>query len=639
MKRSSLLYIFITLAGLILIGRLFQLQVIQGADLDPNRNAAVKVIYDYPERGYIYDRNGKLLVANQLSYDVMVVPNEVTPLDTLEFCKLLKIDKDYFKRKYKTAKRYSPWLPSVFLKQLAKEDFAFLQEKLHKYKGFYIQKRNIRNYPISSAANVLGYISEVNELEAKNNPNFQQGELIGTSGVEKSYDSILRGVKGKKFLHRDRLNKIIGKYKDGEYDTLAVNGQDITLTIDSELQKYGELLMSGKRGGIVAIEPKTGEILALISTPTYNPNMMVGRQRAYNSTILMDKNNLDKPTFDRSLQATYPPGSPFKLINALIGLQEGVIDSDFGTYCYGGYRYGNKKSDFQKCHCNIFGGPIKLNRAISKSCNSYFSTTYRKIIDNASTPSAGMDIWSNHVKSFGLGNYLGYDLPVGSPGLIPNGKYYDNSNKFSWGATTTISNAIGQGEISTTPIQLANVTAAIANKGYFYTPHILKKANNKNINNPKFTVPKKTTINTQHYDPIIEGMHTVFKTGTGKLSKVNGIDIVGKTGTAENFAIINGIRTQLDDHSILVAFAPKDNPKIAIAVFVENGGYGSTIAAPITSLLIEKYLNKKITGNNRKWIENSMINLSLQHIYNRKEIIQKKEFKDWEQKKIIFFTA
>ncbi len=628
MKRSSLLYIFITLAGLILIGRLFQLQVIQGADLDPNRNAAVKVIYDYPERGYIYDRNGKLLVANQLSYDVMVVPNEVTPLDTLEFCKLLKIDKDYFKRKYKTAKRYSPWLPSVFLKQLAKEDFAFLQEKLHKYKGFYIQKRNIRNYPISSAANVLGYISEVNELEAKNNPNFQQGELIGTSGVEKSYDSILRGVKGKKFLHRDRLNKIIGKYKDGEYDTLAVNGQDITLTIDSELQKYGELLMSGKRGGIVAIEPKTGEILALISTPTYNPNMMVGRQRAYNSTILMDKNNLDKPTFDRSLQATYPPGSPFKLINALIGLQEGVIDSDFGTYCYGGYRYGNKKSDFQKCHCNIFGGPIKLNRAISKSCNSYFSTTYRKIIDNASTPSAGMDIWSNHVKSFGLGNYLGYDLPVGSPGLIPNGKYYDNSNKFSWGATTTISNAIGQGEISTTPIQLANVTAAIANKGYFYTPHILKKANNKNINNPKFTVPKKTTINTKHYDPIIEGMHTVFKTGTGKLSKINGIDIVGKTGTAENFAIINGIRTQLDDHSILVAFAPKDNPKIAIAVFVENGGYGSTIAAPITSLLIEKYLNKKITGNNRKWIENSMINLSLQHIYNRKEIIQKKEFKD-----------
>jgi len=628
MKRSSLLYFFITLAGLILIGRLFQLQVINGADLDPNHNAAVKVIYDYPERGYIYDRNGKLLVANQLSYDVMVVPNEVEPLDTIEFCNLLKINLDYFKRKYKTAKNYSPWLPSVFLKQLAKEDFAFLQEKLHKFKGFYIQKRNIRNYPISSAANVLGYISEVNELEAKNNPNFQQGELIGSSGVEKSYDSILRGIKGKKFLHRNRLNKIIGKYKDGEYDTLAVNGQDITLTIDSELQQYGELLMSGKRGGIVAIEPKTGEILALISSPTYNPNMMVGRQRAYNSTILMDEKNLDKPMYDRSLQATYPPGSPFKLINALIGLQEGVIDENSGEYCYGGYRYGNRKGAFQKCHCDIFGGPIRLHTAISKSCNSYFSTTYRKIIDNAETATVGMDIWSNHVKSFGLGNYLGYDLPSGQKGLIPDGNYYDSRYKYSWGPTTNISNAIGQGEILATPIQLANVTAAIANKGYFFTPHVLKKSNGKDITNPKYTKPKKTTIDSKYFDPIIEGMHEVFKTGTGKWSNIKGIDIVGKTGTSENFTIIDGVRKQLRDHSILIAFAPKDDPKIAIAVFVENGGYGSTIAAPITSLLIEKYLNKKISGNNRKWIENNMINLSLRYIYDQKEIVPKTTFKD-----------
>lgn len=624
MKRSFLLYFFITLAGLLLIGRLFQLQIIKGADLDPNHNTAVKVIYDYPERGYIYDRNGKLLVANQLSYDVMVVPSEVEPMDTIEFCNLLKIDKEYFKRKYKTAKNYSPWLPSVFLKQLAKEDFAYLQEKLHKFEGFYIQKRNIRNYPISSAANVLGYISEVNELEAKNNPNFQQGELIGSSGVEKSYDSILRGFKGKKFLHRNRLNKIIGKYKDGKYDTLALNGQDITLTIDSELQQYGELLMSGKRGGIVAIEPKTGEILALISTPSYNPNMMVGRKRSKNSVILMDPENPDKPTFDRALQATYAPGSPFKLINALIGLQEGVIDENSYVYCYGGYQYGNKKSDFQKCHCNIFGGPIKLHRAISKSCNSYFSTTYRKIIDNGETASIGMDVWSNHVKSFGLGDYLGYDLPVGSPGLIPDGSYYDAMYKYSWGPTTNISNAIGQGEILTTPIQLANITAAIANRGYFFTPHVLKKADDKNIKDPKYLVPRKTTIDAKYYDPIIEGMHEVFKTGTGSFSLVEGIDIVGKTGTAENFVIINGVRKQLKDHSILIAFAPKDNPKIAIAVFVENGGYGSTIAGPITSLLIEKYLTKKITGNKRKWIENSMINISLQDIYDQKNKLPKK---------------
>ena len=627
MKRSFLLYFLITIAGIIIIIRLFQLQILKGADTNPMRNAAVKVVYDFPERGYIYDRNGKLLVANQLSYDVMVIPNQVEPLDTLEFCNLLKIDKAYFKKRYGTANRYSPWLPSVFLKQLAKEDFAFLQEKLHKFKGFYIQKRSIRNYPIASAANVLGYISEVKESELRRSNKYQQGELIGTLGVEKSYDSVLRGVKGKKFLHRDRLNKIIGSFKDGIYDTIAQNGQDITLTIDSELQQYGESLMKGKRGGIVAIEPSSGEILALISAPTYDPNEMVGRQRASNSVRLFgDKHN--KPMYDRGLQATYPPGSPFKLLNALIGLQEGVISPQTTVSCFGGYRYGNRKNAFQKCHCDTYGGGINLNKAIAKSCNSYFSTTYRSIIDKPNNASIGMDKWSNHIKSFGLGNYLGYDLPSGQKGLIPNGKYYDDRNKYKWGPTTNISNAIGQGEILTTPIQLANVTAAIANRGYFYTPHIIKKIENNNISISKYTTPKYTSIESKYFPPIIEGMHEVFKSGTGEYSNIKGIDIVGKTGTSENFIRIDGIRKQLKDHSILIAFAPKEDPKIAIAVFVENGGYGSTIAAPITSLLIEKYLTKKITGNRRKWIEKSMLNLSLQDIYNQKTITTTKELKD-----------
>lgn len=618
MKRQFLLYFFITATGIILIGRLFQLQVLRGADHDPTKNAAVKVVYEFPERGYVYDRNGKLLVANQLSYDVMITPNQVEPLDTLEFCNLLKIDKDDFIRRFNKAENYAPWLPSVFLKQLAKEDFAFLQEKLHKFKGFYIQKRSIRDYPIASAANVLGYISEVNEYEAKNNSKFQQGELIGTRGVEKSYDSILRGIKGKKYLHRNRLNKIIGSYKEGMYDTLAVNGQDITLTIDSELQQYGELLMTGKRGGIVAIEPSTGEILALVSAPTYDPNEMVGRQRAANSVRLFT-DSINRPMYDRGLQATYPPGSPFKIINALIGLQEGVITTHTSVSCYGGYQYGSKKSDFQRCHCDIYGKGIKLTLAIAKSCNSYFSDAYRKIINNATNASLGMDKWSNHAKSFGLGNYLGYDLPSGQPGLIPNGKYYDDRNKFRWGPTTNISNAIGQGEILTTPIQLANVTAAVANRGYFYTPHIIKKIGSKNISIPKFTKPKYTTIDQKFFPPVIEGMYEVFESGTSKWTKVEGVEIAGKTGTAENFTIINGVRKQLDDHSILIAFAPKENPKIAIAVFVENGGYGSTIAAPITSLLIEKYLKKKISKN-RKWVEERMINLSLENIYNQKII-------------------
>jgi len=626
MKRSFLLYFLITIAGLLLLGRLFQLQVIRGADQNPVKNAAVKVDYDFPERGYVYDRNGKLLVANQLSYDVMIIPKEVKVLDTIEFCALLKISKEDFIKRFEKAQNYAPWLPSVFLKQLAKEEFAFLQEKLHKYKGFYIQKRSIRNYPIASAANILGYISEVNEEDTKKNPNYQQGELTGTSGVEKMYDSILRGVKGKKYLHRDRLNKIIGSYKNGIYDTIAVNGQDITLTIDSELQQYGELLMRGKRGAIVAIEPSTGEILAAVSTPTYDPNEMVGRQRKINSVRLFN-DTLGNPMYDKGLQALYSPGSPFKIINALIGLQEGVIDEQTPFYCNHGFRYGNRPNEFMGCHCGIVGIPIRLHTAISESCNSYFSNTYIRIINKYQNSTLGMDAWSNHAKSFGLGNYLGYDLPTGQRGLIPDGKYYDDRYKYSWGPTTNISNAIGQGEIITTPIQLANVTAAIANKGFFYTPHILKKANDITPNNPDFNTPKYTTINSKYFPPVIDAMEEVFKTGTAKWVKINGIDIVGKTGTSENFVIVNGVRKQLEDHSILIAFAPKDNPKIAIAVYVENGGFGSTIAAPITSLLVEKYINGKIAPN-RKWIEDRMINLSLKTVYDQKAVLPTKTLLD-----------
>jgi len=619
MKRSFLLYFIITIVSLLLIGRLFQLQIVRGTDHNLEHNAAIKIEYTYPERGYIYDRNGVLLVANQLSYDVMIIPNQVQALDTLEFCSLLKINKDDFIKKYYKAKKYAPWLPSVFLKQLAKDDFAFLQEKLHKYKGFYIQKRNIRDYPIISAANVLGYISEVNESETRNNSKYQQGELIGTRGVEKQYDSILRGIKGKKYLHRNRLNKVIGSYKNGTEDISATNGQDITLTIDSKLQQYGEQLMKGKRGGIVAIEPKTGEILALISSPTYDPNMMVGRKRSINSVRLFGDTD-NKPMFDRGLQATYSPGSPFKIINALIGLQEGVINESTFFYCYHGYRYGKRKHEFMKCHCGIVGKPIRLKTAISKSCNSYFANTYRRIIEKYPNPSEGMDAWSTHVKSFGLGDYLGYDLPSGRKGLIPDGKYYDDRYTYSWGATTNISNAIGQGEIITTPIQLANATAAIANRGYFYTPHILKEVAKIPTKNPAFTKARKTSIDTEHYTPVIEAMQEVFKTGTANWTRIKDIEISGKTGTAENFTRIDGIRKQLADHSILIAFAPKENPKIAIAVFVENGGFGSTIAAPITSLLIEKYIKKEISKS-RKWIEKRMLSLSLQDIYDQKIIL------------------
>jgi penicillin-binding protein 2 len=616
MKRSFLLYFLITVIGIIFIARLFQLQVIRGANYDPIRNSAVKIEYDYPERGYIYDRNGNLLVANQLSYDIMIQPNKVSPLDTLEFCNLLKINKEYFLKRFKKAEKYATYKPSVFLKQLAKEDFAFLQEKLQKFKGFYIQKRIIREYPVKVAANVLGYIGEVNESMAAKNNYYQQGELIGKDGIERQYEKLLRGKKGKKFLSLNRFNTVTGPYLKGSYDTLSQNGKDLTLTLDIKLQTYAQKLMSGKRGGIVAIEPATGEILTLVTAPSYDPNMLVGRKRSVNSTFLMDPDNPDKPTYDRALMAQYAPGSPFKMMNALIGLQENVINTNTHFKCYEGYRYGRRKKEFMGCHCGIIGKPIHLKTAIAKSCNSYFSRTFKQIVEKDNTPSDGLNNWSKHVKSFGLGNYLGYDLPAGAAGRIPTGNFYDRRINYRWNASSVISNAIGQGDVETTPIQLANFTAAIANKGYFYTPHILKQIDQNPIDNPKFTVPKKTTIDEQHFSPIIEAMHEVFKTGTGKWSQVKGIEICGKTGTAENFAKIDGKKIQLKDHSILIAFAPKKNPKIALAIFVENGGYGSSIAAPISSLLIEKYITGTISEANKSR-EQRMLNLSLEETYKQ----------------------
>ena len=616
MKRSFLLYFLITLIGIIFIARLFQLQIIRGANYDPIRNSAVKIKYDYPERGYVYDRNETLLVANQLSYDIMIQPNKVSPLDTLEFCDLLKIDKEYFLKSFRRAEKYATYKPSVFLKQLSKEDFAFLQEKLQKFKGFYIQKRIIREYPVKVAANVLGYIGEVNENMAKINNYYQQGELIGKDGIERQYEKILRGKKGKKFLSLNRFNTVTGSYLKGTYDTLSQNGKDLTLTLDIKLQAYAQKLMSGKRGGIVAIEPTTGEILALVTAPSYDPNMLVGRKRSKNSNFLMDPKNPDKPTYDRALMAQYAPGSPFKMMNALIGLQENIINSNTNFKCYEGYQYGRRKNEFMGCHCGIIAKPIYLKTAIARSCNSYFSNTFKRIVEKDNTPSEGLNSWSEHVKSFGLGNYLGYDLPAGASGRIPTGTFYDGRINYRWNASSIISNAIGQGDVETTPIQLANFTAAIANKGYFYTPHILKQIDKTPIEDPKFTIPKKTTIDKKHFSPIIEAMHEVFKTGTGKWSQVNGIEICGKTGTVENFANINGKKTQLKDHSILIAFAPKKNPKIALAIFVENGGYGSTIAAPISSLLIEKYISGSISKANKNR-EQRMLNLSLEKTYSQ----------------------
>ena len=612
MKKLGLLSFMIIFTSFVFMLRLFYLQIIENDyNSNPLRNSAIKVAYDYPERGHIYDRNGILLVANQLSYDIMVVPREVKPLDTIEFCSLLKITKEEFLKKFDRASRYSTRIPSTFVAQLSKADYAYLQEKLYKFKGFYIQKRSLREYPIKSAPNVLGYISEVNEGLISKNPYYQLGELIGTAGIEKTYEEVLRGKKGVKYIQRDRFNKEIGPYKNGSYDTLSIPGHDITLTIDSKLQQYGEALMANKRGGIVALEPSSGEILALISMPTYDPNLMVGRERSANFTKLY-LDSISRPLLDRGLQAQYPPGSPFKIISALTALQENVITPTTTTTCFGGYRYGSGAKSVMNCHCET-GYPIELNTAIFRSCNSYFSNAYRKVIEKYSKPYEGMNVWNKHTESFGLGNYLSNDLSVGQKGNVPDGDYYNKIYPNGrWRSTATISNAIGQGEVLTTPIQLANMTATVANRGFYFTPHIAKHIDGVPLNK-KFTIPNYTTIDKKHFEPVIEGLFNVVDNprGTAHWSKVEGIDICGKTGTAEN--------PHGQDHSIFIAFAPKDNPKIAIAVFVENGYWGSRWAGPIATLMIEKYLNGEIS---RPLVEERMFNGSIQEEYD-KQLLKK----------------
>ncbi len=606
--RKLLLPSLVIITASFLIMRLFYLQVIDDTLKLKSDNNAIKIKYDYPERGYIYDRNGKLLVANQPSYDIMVTPREMKNIDTTEFCQLLNITKEDFIKKVEKARIYSPRLRSVFLPQLNKREYAAFQEKIRKFPGFEIQKRSLRDYQVTVGANVFGFITQVNDAIIKKNPYYISGDLIGKQGVEESYENVLRGIKGVKYIQRDKFNRDIGSYKNGKFDTIAVQGDDIHLTIDLTLQKYGEELMVNKRGGIVAIEPATGEILALVTAPSYDPAILVGRQRSRNYTKLYN-DSIAKPLYDRGLLAEYPPGSPFKILTGLIALQEGVIDTNTGFMCHHGFSYARGR--FMKCHDS---GLSVLHNGIYNSCNTYFASIYMKMINKYNKPADGVDAWSNHLKSFGLGQFMGYDLPTGRRGNRPTSKTYKRIYpNGGWRSTTIVSNSIGQGEVLMTPIQLANMMAAVANRGYYYTPHIIKKIENQPIDK-KFRTKHVTTIDPKHFEPVIEGLFDVYNLGTARSLRVEGIDICGKTGTAENFAKINGKRTQLQDHSIFVAFAPKDNPKIAIAVFVENGYWGARWAGPMASLMIEKYLRGKIS---RVDLEKRMLEGSLQAEYDK----------------------
>jgi penicillin-binding protein 2 len=608
--RKLLLFSIIILVGITFIARLFYLQIYSGEAYDPWDDNAIRKVLHYPKRGYVYDRNGELLVANQPSYDVMIIPREVEPLDTLEFCSLLKITKEKFITTFEKSYRYSPRIPQVFLAHLSKEDYAFLSEKMRKYEGFYIQKRSLRDYQTSIGANVLGFTAEANQGIIEKDPYYTMGDLIGKQGIEISYEKELRGIKGVKFIQKDRFNRDIGPFRNGAIDITPIAGKDITITIDAKLQEYGELLMQNKIGGIVAIEPSSGEILSLVSAPSYNPNLLVGRERSENYTKL-SKDSIHLPLIDKGLLRMHEPGSPFKSLIALTALQEGVINESTVVTCHHGYIYG-RNGRKMGCHCG--GGLRNLNTGIAQSCNAYFANAYRKTIEKYNDAGQAMDVWSNHIKSFGLGNYLGYDLNIGKKGNIPDGGYYDRMYPdFRWGATTNISNAIGQGEVLVTPIQMANMMAAIGNRGHYYTPHIIKNIQGDTIPK-KYLTRHETTIEKRHFDPVIQGLHDVYNDGTAWFLKVPDIEICGKTGTAENFTVIDSTRTQLTDHSIFMAFAPKDNPKIAIAVLVENGYFGARFAGRIASLMIEKYIKGNVESKN---LERWVMDRTLEHEYEK----------------------
>ena len=605
LKKYLLIWLTISVS-LIFIMRLASLQL--SDDSYFNSDFAIQELSVYPERGLIYDRNGNLLVANQPSYELIIVPENTTEFDTISFAKLIDMNPDELKKEINSSIKYSTKLPSVIKSQISKERNAFLQEKIWLFEGFYLRKNSVRDYIKPFASNVIGYTGEVDKNDIINNSYYEKGEMIGKQGIEKYYEDELKGIKGKKYFQKDRFNRVIGPFNNSLSDVKPSKAKNITLTIDIDLQEYAESLLQNKRGGVVAIEPSTGEILTLVSSPTYKSEQFVGQDRTKNYNKLLN-DSINKPLFDRSLQAQYSPGSPIKILNALIGLQEEVINENTTFTCNAGHYYS--RNAFMGCH-NQFGTISNLRKGIYNSCNTYFARTYRGIIDKYGTSSEGLDKWATHMKSFGLGNYLGYDLSIGKKGFIPESDYY---NRFygtnRWGSSTTISNSIGQGEILTTPIQMANFATAIANRGFYIKPHFVKSVNNKLMNNRE---KNYTTIDKENFEIVIDGMVDVVDRGTARIAKIDGISIAGKTGTVENFILIKNEKKQLTDHSTFIAFAPADDPKIAVSVFIENGYWGSRWAAPIASLIIEKYLKEDV---GRKWLENRMVNGSLIDEYEK----------------------
>ena len=568
--------------------RLFVLQIMSDDyRKSADSNAFLKKI-EYPSRGVISDRNGELLVYNQPAYDIMVVMNEAKDrLDTLEFCLALGISKAYFIKRMNDIKDrnknpgYSRFTQQLFMAQLSNQDFSVFREKLFRFPGFYIQQRSIRQYQYPYAAHVLGDVAEVSESDIENDDYYQAGDFIGKLGIERYYEKQLRGEKGVQILLRDAHGRIKGKYQNGMYDSRPVAGKDLTLSLDIKLQALGERLLEGKIGSIVAIEPATGEVLCMVSSPTYDPRLMVGRQRGKNHKILAA--NVWKPLLNRSIMGQYPPGSTFKTSQALTYMTEGIISPGTAFSCAHGF-------SFKGLHvgCHGHGSPLAIVDALSTSCNAYFCWGLYYMIGNRKkyhSAHDAMNVWRDYMVSMGFGYKLGIDLPGEKRGLIPNGDYYNNAYKGSWNGLTVISISIGQGEVNLTPLQIANLGATIANRGYYITPHVVKKIRGEALDSA-FTQKHYTKASRSSYDWVVSGMRSSVIKGTCKAANRSDYLVCGKTGTAQN-------RGQ--DHSVFMGFAPMDDPKIAIAVYVENGGFGADYGVPIGSLMMEQYINGKLS--------------------------------------------
>lgn len=595
-NRKYVIIALILLVGIVFAIRLFMLQVLSNEYKLSAENNVLRYITEYPARGLIYDRNGKLLVYNEAAYDLMVVPRQLQAFDTTELCDLLHIEKEDLEIRLNKAKNYSYRKPSVFLEQISREDYGYLEEKLYKYPGFYVQARTLRKYPFPVAAHLLGYIGEVNNNELGRDEFYTQGDYIGKSGLEKFYEKELRGEKGLRVVMVDVFNREKGSFSDGQYDTSAIAGQNLRVSLDADLQAYGEKLMQNKLGSIVAIEPSSGEILALVTAPSYDPNLLVGRIRSENYTLLYQ--DTLKPLMNRAIMGTYPPGSTFKMVNALVGMQESVLFPYTRYYCDG--------PESRPIRCTHYHEtPLELNGAIQNSCNPYFWNVFKSIITNPKYvhDSVGFSAWRKHVMSFGFGRRFNTDIPFEQKGNIPTESYYDNIySKGHWRALTIRSLGIGQGEILLTPLQLANLSVVIANRGYYFRPHILKAINDEENPFGEFVERQYSTIDPENFDFIRKAMLDVFEgeSGTARWFRIDSVLICGKTGTVEN--------PHGDDHSMFIAFAPYDDPKIALSVIVENSGFGSTWAAPIATLMIEKYLLGK-TG--KPYLEERMFNGNL----------------------------